>query len=213
MSRLLRGEAVEQAVAAGTLQIVLTAAPVRSARGMRRVPRLRRIVVAQALPVMVADHRCPLAALRPVAAGTILAGRERGAVRLGAGQDVVHVRRIAAPVDHLTLLGQRRLLADVVLAVQLGYVLRDDDALGVLPGTAADAVSRVDRAGSLGAQIRVPGLGARARGPTEQLAPLVRPGEAAEVPALSGAGAGDEEAHLGLLCLPSGAPAERQHRD
>src|SRR3989442_1557790 len=98
MSRLLRGEAVEQAVAAGTLQIVLTAAPVRAARGMRRVPRLRRIVVAQALPVMMADHRRALAALRPVAAGTILAGRERGAVRLGAGQDVVHVRRIAAPV-------------------------------------------------------------------------------------------------------------------
>src|SRR5712664_1885395 len=125
---------------------------------MRRVPGLRRIVVTQTLPVVMADHRRPLAALRPVAAGTILAGRERRAVRLGASQDVVHVRRIAAPVDRLTFFSQGGLLGDVVLAVQLSQILRDDDALGVLPGTAADTVARVDRAGSLGAQIRVPGL-------------------------------------------------------
>src|SRR6266850_173520 len=208
MSRLLRGEAVEQAIAAGTLQIVLTAAPVGSARGMRRVPRLRRIVVTQALPVMMADHRRPLAALRPVAAGAILAGRERGAVRLGARQDVVHVRRVAASVDHLALLGQGRLLADVVLAVQLGHVLRDHGSLGVLPGAAADAVARVDGAGALRAEIRVPGLAARARRLRKQLALLVRACETTEVCALSGAGAGDEEGHPGLLRL-SRAPAER----
>src|SRR4029450_11365194 len=55
--RLLRDEAVEEAVAAGALQIVLTAAPVRPARGMRRVPGLRRVVVAQPLPVVMTDHR------------------------------------------------------------------------------------------------------------------------------------------------------------
>src|SRR6266850_2348849 len=172
MSRLLRGEAVEQAIAAGTLQIVLTAAPVGSARGMRRVPRLRRIVVTQALPVMMADHRRPLAALRPVAAGAILAGRERGAVRLGAGQDVVHVRRVAAPVDHVTLLGQRRLLGEVVLAVQLGHVLRDDDPLGVLPGARTDAVAGTDGGGALRAQIGPPGLAARAGRLCQMLAVL-----------------------------------------
>src|SRR5213593_4984185 len=102
--RLFRGEAVEEAVAAGALEIVLAAAAVGPARRVRRVPGLRRVVVAQALSIVMADHRRPLAALRPVAAGAILAGRERGAVRLGAGQDVVHVRRVAAPVDHLTLL-------------------------------------------------------------------------------------------------------------
>src|SRR6267143_1391689 len=185
--RLLRGEAVEEAVASGALQIVLAAAAVGPARGMRRVPRLRRVVVPQALPIVMADHRRSLAALRPVAARAVLAGRERGAVGLGARQDVVHVRRVAAPVHRLALLGQRGLLADVVLAVQLGEVARDDDALGVLPGTLADAVARVDRAGALRAQVGVPGLGAGARRPAEQLAELVRAGESAEVAALSGA--------------------------
>src|SRR2546428_8804659 len=180
---------------------------------MRRVPGLRRIVVAQALPVVMADHRRPLAALRPVAAGAVLPGRERGAVRLGAGQDVVHVRRIAAPVDHLTLFGQGGLLGDVVLAVQLSQILRDDDALGVLPGTAADAVARVDGAGALCAQIRVPGLGARARGPTDQLAPLVRPRETPDVPSISGAGARAEDDNAVLLVCPTGVTTEHQHRD
>src|SRR3989442_2447228 len=159
---------------------------------MRRVPGLRRVVVAQALPVMMAEHRCPLAALRPVAACTILTGRERGAVRLGAGQDVVHIRRVATPVDHLTLLGQRRLLADVVLAVQLGHVPGDDDALGVDPGALTDAVARVDRAGTLRAQIRVPGLARPARRLRQHLTDPVRTGETAEVAALSRAGARDE---------------------
>src|SRR5437016_11555757 len=87
----VRREAVEQAVAAGALEIVLAAAAVRPSRGMRRVPGLRRVVVAQALPVVMPDHRGALAALGPVAAGAILTGRERGAVGLRSGQDVVHV--------------------------------------------------------------------------------------------------------------------------
>src|ERR1041384_2646825 len=53
---LVAGEAVEQPVAAGAAQIALAAAAVRTARGMRRVPRLRCIVVTQALPVDMADH-------------------------------------------------------------------------------------------------------------------------------------------------------------
>src|SRR5262249_60604660 len=130
-------------VAAGTPQMALTAAAFRTARGMRRVPGPRRLVVAQALPVVMAEHRRPLAALGPVAAGPILAGRERGAVRLGARQDVVHVGRVAPPVDRVALLGERRLLGDVVLAVQLGEVLGDHDPLGVLPGAGADAVAGV----------------------------------------------------------------------
>src|SRR5256712_1236968 len=180
---------------------------------MRRVPGLRRIVVAKALPVMMADHRRPLAALRPVAAGAILAGRERGAVRLGAGQDVVHVRRVAAALDHVTLLGQRRLLGDIVLAVQPRHILRDDDALGVLPGTAPDAVARVDGAGPLRAQIRAPGLAARAYSLREHLTDLVCTGDTTEVGAISGAGAGDEEGHSALLRLPTGSPAEPQQRN
>src|SRR2546426_431274 len=116
VSRLLRGEAVEEAVAAGALQIALAAAAVRAAGGMRRVPGLRHVVVAQALPVGVADHRPALAAVGPVAARAVVAGREGGAVRLGAGEDVVHVRRAAAAVALLALLRQRRVLGGVVLA-------------------------------------------------------------------------------------------------
>src|SRR5262245_54602437 len=109
------------------------------------------------------DHRGALSALGPVAARTIVAGRERGTVGLRAGQDVVHVGRVAAAVDGLALLGQRGLLVDLVLAVELGHVLGDDDALGVLPRAAADPVARVDRARALRAQVRAPGLAARAR--------------------------------------------------
>src|SRR5437667_7602853 len=212
LADLFRGEAVEEAIASGALQVVLAAAAVGPARRMRRVPRLGRVVVPQALAIVVADHGRPLAALRPVAARTVLAGREGGAVGLGARQDVMHVRRISTPVHGLALFGQRGLLADVVLAVQLGQVVGDDDALGVLPGTFADAVARVDRAGALGAQIGVPGLGAGARGCTKQLAELVRAGDAAEIGALAGAGASDEEADVGLLGVPD-ACAERRQQD
>src|SRR3989454_4554559 len=103
--RLFRGEAVEEAVAAGALEIVLAAAAVGAARRMRRVPGLRRVVVTQALPVVMPDHRGALTARGPVAARTILSGRERGAVRLGSRQDVVHVGRVAPAVDRLALLG------------------------------------------------------------------------------------------------------------
>src|SRR5262245_27208763 len=68
--QLVRGEAVEQAVAAGAPQVVLAAAAVGPARGMRRIPRLRRGIVAQTLAVAVADHRGALGAARPVAAGS-----------------------------------------------------------------------------------------------------------------------------------------------
>src|SRR5438445_4795405 len=180
---------------------------------MRRVPGLRHVVVAQALPVGVADHRRALTALRPAAARAIVAGREGGAVRLGAGEYVVHVRRVAAAVDLLALLRQRRVLGEVVLAVELGHVLRDDGALGVLPGAAPDAVARVDGAGPLRAQVRVPRFAARARRLRERLTGLVRAGEAAEVGALARAGAGHEEAHVRRLRLRDGSRAEAQHRD
>src|SRR3989449_11332606 len=98
---------------------------------MRRVPRLRGVVVAQALAVVVPDHRRALAAARPVLARPVLARRERGAVRLRAGQDVVHVRLIAAPVDGLALLAQRRLLVQLVVgAVEVVDARRDYLALG-----------------------------------------------------------------------------------
>src|SRR5260221_3956686 len=82
LHQLVRGEAVEQTVAAGASQIVLAAAAVGSARGMRRIPRLGRGVVAQALAVAVADHGCAFGAARPVAAGSVLAQLESTSVHL-----------------------------------------------------------------------------------------------------------------------------------
>src|SRR5262249_57999456 len=70
--QLVRGEAVEQAVAASAPQVVLAAAAVGPARGMRRIPRLGRGIVAQTLAVAVADHRGALGAARPVAAASVL---------------------------------------------------------------------------------------------------------------------------------------------
>src|SRR5215470_13737599 len=105
--RLVRREAVEQSRAARAAQRVLAAAAALTARGMRRVPRLRGVVVAQPLAVVVAEHGRALATARPVLARHVLAGRERGAVGLGAGEDVVRVGLIAAAIDGLPLLGER----------------------------------------------------------------------------------------------------------
>ena len=141
----------------------------------------------------------------PPAAAEVLAGGERRPVRLGAGQDVVHVGAVAPRVDHLALLVERGLLADFVLAVQLGHVLGDEGALDVVPGALADAVPRVLRVRTLGAQVGTPGLSAQSGLVREQLAVLVGAGQAAEVGPLAGADAGDEEALAGLLRLPAGS--------
>src|SRR5262249_43266342 len=160
----------------------------------------------QALAVVMTNHGRTLTALGPVAAGSILAGRERGAIRLGAGQDVVHVRGVAAAVDRLALLGQRRLLVEVVRAVQLAHVLRDHDPLGVLPRAGADPVAGVDGARALGAQVGVPGLASRAGRLCQLLTVVIRSRGAAEITALAGARARDEERHSGLLGMHDGSP-------
>src|SRR5207237_9052364 len=73
---LVRGETVEQAVAARALQGRLAAAggaffgwPGQ----VRGIPRLGRVVVAPALTAVISEHRGSRAAGRPVAAGRILA--------------------------------------------------------------------------------------------------------------------------------------------
>src|SRR6185437_1616156 len=77
--RLAHGETVEPAGAAGADQTLHRAA----ARGMRRVPRMRRRIVAQARAIGMSQHRRSIgAALRPVAAGVVLVVFERRAVGL-----------------------------------------------------------------------------------------------------------------------------------
>src|SRR5882672_10440735 len=191
--KLLRGEAVEQAGAARGLELVLATA----ARAVRRVPRLHVARVLQALQVVVADDRRAVAALGPVAAGGVAAGGGVQAHRVGAGEDVVLVRRVAAALDRVALLVQRRLLADVALAgMQLADVTRHHHALGVVPGALADALARVDAgvaARQRGAEVRLPVRLLRARGLGERAAVRVSAFQAAEVGAVALAGAGDEE--------------------
>src|SRR5574341_2395080 len=104
MDSSVDGEAVEQAVPACALEVLLAA----TARPVCRVPG--RGVLAPALAIVVAHLGAPLAVLGPVAAGVVLAGWERRAIQLRASDDVVHVGRVAAPVHHGALLGERVLL-------------------------------------------------------------------------------------------------------
>src|SRR5262249_10841336 len=73
---LLSREAVEQPVSASAAQITLTAASLRAARRMGRIPRPRCCIVTQPLAVDMTDHSRALRAARPVAAGSILIWRE-----------------------------------------------------------------------------------------------------------------------------------------
>src|ERR1051325_6031901 len=105
------GEAVDQAGAARGLELVLAAA----ARAMRGVPGFRIPGVFQARAVVVADDRRAVAALGPVAAGGVAARGGKPTLRVGAGEDVVGVHRIATAGHHVALLVERRLLVDVVV--------------------------------------------------------------------------------------------------
>src|SRR5437667_9429942 len=92
----------------------------------------------------MADHGGALRAARPVLAGAIVAGRERGAVGLRSRQHVVAVRRVAAAVDDVALFAQCSLLAEIVAgAMKIGNVFRNHGALGVLPGSLAATVLRL----------------------------------------------------------------------
>src|SRR5690606_8230473 len=135
-ARLLQAdaEAVEVAVAAGPDEVLL-AAPTAA---VRRVPGGR--VVAAALAVDVPHEGAPFAVARPVAAGGVLVARCRGAVGEGTGEDVVLVRVVPAAVDLLALLGERRLLVEVVLTVEGFEIGGDLDATIVVPGPLTDAV-------------------------------------------------------------------------
>src|SRR6516225_7627487 len=138
---LIRGKTIEQAGAAGALEVRLAATAFRSAGRVRGIPRPALDSVLNALPVDVAEHGGALGAARPVLACAVLAGREGAAFHGRTGEGVVLIWRVAAPFDHVALFGQRGLLGEIVgQAVQFVHVLGDDHALGVLPWTVADAL-------------------------------------------------------------------------
>src|SRR5437868_3360455 len=106
------------------------------------------------------------------------------------------VRSFVVRRNNFALFGERRLLVQIIGGVQLRHVFRDDDALGVLPWTAADAVARVDGLRSLRTEIRMPCLVAGAGPGREGLAMLVGAFDPAEIGALAGSGAADKERHV-----------------
>jgi hypothetical protein len=116
---LVDGKAVEQPIATRAAQVGLRAAAVRTARGMRRVPRPNGFVVAWALQVGVPEHGRTFCAARPILTRHILVRREGGAVSLGARQNVMTVRPVAVATNDLALFAECRLLADSIAAVQL----------------------------------------------------------------------------------------------
>src|SRR6202043_3859881 len=105
---------------AGAPEVGLRAAAIGPARGMRTVPGFRSTIVAQANASGMTHYPRSLRAACPVLAGTIVEASERGAVRLRTGEDVVSVPLISVTVDQLALFGQRRLLVNIVAAMQLG---------------------------------------------------------------------------------------------
>src|SRR5439155_10348245 len=160
----------------------------------------------------MSDHGGALRRARPVLAGAVLAGGKRGPVRLRSRQHVVPVGRVAATVDDLSLLAQGALLGQAVGAVQLGDVLGDHDALGVLPWSLADAIARIHRGrtvGRLRREIGVPGLATGSGRLRQRLAVIVGAGETAEIAAIADAVAGQEEAGVGRLRLRGRAGESR----
>src|SRR6185312_6985283 len=175
----------------------------------------------------MAHHGRALGAACPVAAGAIFAGRERAALRGGAGQHVVTIRREAHARNELAALAQRVVKAQfIVVAVQIVKTGRDDLAFEILPRAVADAVACIDRRlpGSLlGTQIGAPSFPSGAETLRQRLAMLVGAFDAAQIGALAEPGAGDEERHTGrlrqwwwrrrrLLCIDSRRYAQCQRR-
>src|SRR3989337_2115649 len=92
------------------------------------------------------QERAAIGVTGPVAAGCILAGGTRGAVRQGTGQNVMHVGCVAAAVDFTALLVQGVLLIELVrITMQVSYILRYHDPFRVVPGSLADPVPGIYR--------------------------------------------------------------------
>src|SRR5215510_15807443 len=151
----------------------------------------------------MAHHGRALCAARPVAAGAIFAGRERAALRGGASQHVVTIRREAHARNELAALAQRVVEAQfIVVTVQIIKTGRDNLAFEILPRAVADAVACIDRrlpVSLLGAQIGAPSFPSGTVTLRQHLAMLVGAFDAAQVGALAQPGAGDEERHTGRL--------------
>src|SRR5687768_15470354 len=144
------------------------------------------------------DDGRSIAALRPVAAGHVLVAGGGAAIGLRAGEDVVPVRAVAPPVDHLAFLVEPGLFVDFAVGMEVVDVARDFLALRVLPRAFANSIPGID---FVGTEVRPPLALPSAGGFRQRLAMPVSALEPAEIGALAGPGAGDEEGHVLLLRL------------
>ncbi len=102
--------------------------------------------------------------------------------------------------------------------MQLRDILGDHDALGILPGSLADAVARIHgrlAVGCLCREIGAPNLDSGsigARGLRQCLTVVVGTGETAEVAAVADAGRGQEETGVGRLRLRGLSRKNREGR-
>ena len=133
------------------------------------------------------------------------------AVRVGGLGDVidlavVRIGEIAQAVDDLPLLGEVGQLGDVVaeprqfrcVTMKMRKILRDHFAVGVVPGTGADAVARVHGrlAGPrLRTEVSMPRAISGAGGSCQRLAMCVGAGQSAEVASVADRFAGHEKIH------------------
>ena len=141
----------------------------------------------------------------------------RAAVPPGSGENLVlNRRRIADAVNELSMLVACGLLEQIAaalrlnqsIAVKLAQIRRDDGVLRwpqlrerpVEPRSGANTITRVRRGlsgASLGTQIGVPGVTARADSGRKRLAVRVGARESAKVSAFAHPDARDEEGHFG----------------
>src|SRR4029453_412389 len=167
--------------------------------GVHRIPRRARTTG----PVVMADLRLARVFARPVVAGVIGVVRVRTAGRLGAGEDVVLVRRLAEALDGFALFRERGCTREGVsqagelqrVTVQMFEVPRDRSPPPVVPWALPQAVARVGRVGARGAEIRVPGTSSGPGRRRQRLAVRVSARNPAQVPAFADGGARDEERH------------------
>jgi hypothetical protein len=163
----------------------------------------------------MADLRGTRRAAGPVVAGMVGVIRVSAAVPLRPRENLVLSRwRIADAVNDLSMLVACGLLEQIAaalrlsqsIAVKLAQVLRDNGVLRlpqlrerpVEPRPGADTVTRVDgrpSGTSLGAEIGVPGVIARANSRRKRLAVRVGARKSAKVPAFTETDTGDEKGH------------------
>ena len=163
--------------------------------------------------------RLDVGVARVVAAGVVRGVGVRAAVRLRAGEDVVLVRHVADAVDDRPASRSARSASRArcrcvpARSCRRGDRRRsgDESAARVEPRTVADAVTRVDRARTLRAQVGVPDHRRTAAGRrAHRLAVRVGAGQAAVVGAVALADAGDEERHRLWRSATSRDPEHRR---